>query len=178
MSSDDDAFDDIPADLTTLIGEVTVAYNSVQYMWLVLFGYYLLGDVSLARAMFGALRNDASQRDIILAAANVTLADNQKLLRHTQDLMKLTNKLAAERNAAVHTIWDQKVTSGEFVPVSTLKKHGRLEDTPVTQFARVRDDLKSLYYEIMAVGTATLMHVSLEERFLDPENPFSDRSGS
>lgn len=168
MSSNDDI--GAPSEsFEAILGNVSIAYNRVQYVWLMLFGCYLMGDTKLAKSMFEALRNDASQRDMIMAAANVALAAEPTILSRTKILMQQTNALSAERNAAVHTFWDKELSTGALVPTPGLKKHGKLEDDTAQQFRRVISDLEGLYYELLTLTTWTLVALSSDERYLEPQ---------
>lgn len=161
-----------PAKLPELIGQVTIAYNEVQFLWLLLFSEFLWGDRALARSMFQALRNDSSQRDIIAAAAEVTLSDNPKVLEETRRLMRVTNDLVAERNAAIHTFWDRELSTGRYVPTPSLRAHKKLQDDPISQFTEMRqklDDVRSDMIALMAwVGVTLASHESYQTQLPPP----------
>ena len=152
-------------ELPELIGRVTIAYNEVQFIWSLLFSHFLWGDRGLAKGMFNAIRNDATQRDVIAAAAEVTLSHHPAVLSESRRLMKRTNELVAERNAAIHTFWDRNLVTGAYMPTPSLPKHGKLRDDPVEQFAALRDELGEVRTELLTLMTWTAVKLASHDRF-------------
>ena len=154
-----------PASFPELIGRVTIAYNQVQFLLTILFTQVLWGDRELAKAMFDALNSDRGQRDIIRAAASVTLAPHPALHARASALLDRANDISGLRNAAVHTFWDQDLVSGQFIPVPGSRASKRLEELPSQQFEKVLLELSALYDDLISLAEDVGLTLALHDRF-------------
>jgi hypothetical protein len=106
---------------------------------------------ALGLAIWNAIKSDRSQRDILEAAAKVSLAHDQNAMSDVQWLLEQANSRAPYRNDAVHTAFFFETGDDgniRLVP-DALSNPGRLQrlsdDDLPTLFARHRDDLTALY---------------------------------
>jgi hypothetical protein len=108
-------------------------------------------DPRIGLAIWGALKSDRTQRDILQAAATVVLADHPDAKADVLWLLKETGDRTTGRNDAVHTAFLFRTDDdGNIVPVpDAVNGPGRLQrfrdkDLPEL-FASQRDDLTALY---------------------------------
>jgi hypothetical protein len=153
----DDPFDQLDKH-AELIGHVVVSWNEVHWFMYVLFATFSGMPEQQARDVFFSIRSDASQRELTLAAGKFALAGRPHLWARLQDVMSAIDKLAGERNAAVHTMWGlnlwEALKSLPDTPiqmsVGPLKgsRHGSLKGDFSKQFEELRDALKQHAIEL------------------------------
>ena len=89
----------------TLIGRVTIAWNTAHYF---LFQVFLAlqpkPHLEFAEAIFFELKSDRAQRDLTLAATKAMITDPD-LRKETVDAIDRLHNLASRRNAVTHAMW-------------------------------------------------------------------------
>jgi hypothetical protein len=136
----------------TSIGHLVYASARLQWSLAHLFAA-LVGPSEQATplAIWETLKSDGNQRNMLRAAANMVLADRSNILEDVLWLLKNADKLATDRNDAVHTAFFFTTgDDGEIVPIpdpmSNPKRLERLEDKNLPKkFAMHRDNLTLLY---------------------------------
>jgi hypothetical protein len=136
----------------TEIGHLVFAWARLQQNLGHLFAAVVrASDPQIGLGIWGALKSDRTQRDILEAAAKVVLADRPDAEADVLWLLKAAGDRTTGRNDAVHTAFLFTTDDdGDIVPVpDVVNSPGRLErfkdkDLPEL-FARQRDDLTELY---------------------------------
>jgi hypothetical protein len=136
----------------TAIGHLVYASARLQWSLAHLFAALVRPtEQSVPLSIWETLKSDGNQRNILRAVANKILADRSNILADVLWLLCNADKLATDRNDAVHTAFFFTTgDEGEIVPVpdpmSNPKRLARLEDKNLPEkFAMHRDDLTKLY---------------------------------
>ena len=136
----------------TAIGHLVYASARLQWSLAHLFAALVRPtEQSVPLAIWDAIKSDSNQRNMLRAAANKVLADRSNILEDVLWLLKNSDKLATDRNDAVHTaFFFTTAEDGEIMPVpdpmSNPKRLERLEDKNLPKkFAMHRDNLTLLY---------------------------------
>lgn len=150
-----------------VIGMVTVAWNGAQENVFRLF--HLLSGMPkpMAEAVFFSLKADSAQRDITRAVCEHTTELNEKYRQNAIDLIVKLDKLAGQRNAAVHTMWDDDAARrGSITPSTKHAAHHRsLKPDPTAQF-------QELTVELMKIGLGLYKCIRLWEiEHSSPDTP-------
>lgn len=126
-------------DLSERIGNVTISWNSCQEMLFMIFWRLTAMPHEAATGIFFTLKSDSTQRDITGALVKARLSDRPTLKKELLDNIEKLNKLAGERNAAIHTMWDNAGGLQNIVPSRMVTKHnGKLEKEEfLIQFLRL-----------------------------------------
>ena len=122
-----------------IIGHLTIVWNTAQHTILQIFE--AVSDLSpeAAQAVFFAVKSDSGQRDITMALCEAELPQNDSdLLPAISSGIKRLNKVAGDRNAAIHTMWDigAAVNDGMMLPSRKIQHHHkRLSADAAQQFS-------------------------------------------
>lgn len=110
-----------------------------------------------AHDVFFKLRSDASQREITLAAGQTALAADPALWKKFRATIAALNKLAGERNAAVHTMWGfnfyealREQTEVKFGPMAG--RHKSIEEDFPTQCVALRKELQGHFSTLVTIA--------------------------
>jgi len=88
-----------------LIGRVVISWNEVHWAVYALFLELSGMDPDRAKDVFFSIRNDSSQRDMTLTAGKTALVAHPTVWESFRTTINALDKLAGERNAAIHTMW-------------------------------------------------------------------------
>lgn len=136
-----------------LIGAITMAWNDAHETVFRLFHHLSGMPKPMAEGVFFSLNSDRAQRDITRAVARATTAIAEEWKVEAIRLLGQLDQKSGERNAAIHTMWDDAALSkGEIAPsseISPLYHNKNLKPDVVKQF-------KDLIREIMIIGLGLL----------------------
>jgi hypothetical protein len=116
-----------------------------------------------SKAVFFVLKADNNQRDIVQALAKVSLRPHPELLTQFTELMKQIDRVAGDRNAAIHTMWATHYPSRRVTPSPWAPRHGALADDYETQFTKLAENLRNIFRELIR------LHERLLKLFPSPE---------
>jgi hypothetical protein len=166
-------------DHAALICRVTIKWNTVQMMVYLLFRQLCKLPSDQAQAIFFGLKADSAQRDITRDLAAVVLAPHKALADRTKTAISNLDRLAGERNAAVHTMWAVMSLEGDVTPVPGLRHHGKLEKDFTSQFQRLERDLSTLLEQFLELRNDIAAQASLPKilPIPPPEHPSPAEDG-
>jgi hypothetical protein len=141
--------DDLADEHAAILGHVAVAWNDVH--WMLYRVFHTLSGMSeaQAKAVFFALKADSNQREIVQALAKSTLLRWPTELAQFISLMKRTNVVAGDRNAATHTMWATHYPSGRVMPNPWTPRHGSLTDDYEQQFLTLTKELREIFRDLI-----------------------------
>jgi hypothetical protein len=155
---------DDPADQhAAMLGHVSVAWNDVHWMLYRIFDVLSSMPTDQSKAVFFAIKTDGAQRDVIQALAKVSLRPHPELLTQFTELVKRIERVAGDRNAAIHTMWATHYPSRRVTPSPWAPRHGALNDDYETQFTKLAEDLRNIFRELIR------LHRRLLKLFPSPE---------
>ena len=102
-----------------LIGRVVISWNEVQWAIYCLFLEFCEMDSQRATDVFFSIKNDTSQRAMALAASKA-LSKHPRQWEDFRNTIGDLDRLAGERNAAVHTMWGFNLYSALLDPEGVL----------------------------------------------------------
>lgn len=136
-----------------LIGRVVISWNEVQWIIYRLFVGFSGMPEQQAHDVFFALRSDASQRDLALAAGKTALADYPFLWEQFRTSLCEVRRLAGERNAAIQTMWAfnffeamEKTHTLEVGALSDTVHHQFLNEDFPAQCNELREQLEKQFW--------------------------------
>jgi hypothetical protein len=145
------------------VGRANIAWNDVQSEIFHLFRLMSRMDWLAADAVFFAIRTDSAQRDMTAALAKHALALRPNDLADVLGTLNEVGKLAAERNAAIHTAWYIEGDSETARPYMRVRPPKAIQDDALGQFGTLEFRLAHLLIEINR----------LSKRLFPPEAPWS-----
>jgi hypothetical protein len=148
-----------------LVGRVSIAWNDVQFEIFKLFAAVSGMPEVRAEAVFFALRNDRSQRDITLAAALNALLDNGDLFSRCEAAINDAGKLSGERNAVMHAMWATKYPEGHITPSPFVRGPSKLrKDDFERQFTELTETLRNLFRRILRLRIEVEKHLASQDK--------------
>ena len=155
-----------------LIGSVTIEWNAAHGALLELYILNTSWDTEMAKAVFFNQRTDSSQRDLAATVCFFGLRPYPDLQNRCKALCDKFNKLASERNAAIHTIWATQFSDdGRLVPEQSILEyhHGSLKkDDIVKQFMDLARQLIGMSTEFWTLCSELLERKIQRQEFLLP----------
>lgn len=138
------------------IGKVTISWSMCQLLVFALF-YDLSGMTwENARAVFFALKSDATQREVTAALAQTLTGTRSPKKKIISAIDRLT-QLAGERNATVHTMW--QVSDEGLVPAQGISHFPKLDTAnPQKQFELLDAKLTSTHAALVKAVVASAKH--------------------
>lgn len=109
------------ANQSLIIGAVTIAWNEACEAVFLLFWLLSGMQKDMAEAIFFSLRSDAAQRDVSRAVCTHTTAIPDEWKQLALEGLQRLDRLAGNRNAAIHTMWDKCIRAYEIVSASQDK---------------------------------------------------------
>lgn len=156
-----------------------MAWNGAQEMLFLLFQRLTMAKPDISEGIFFALKSDAAQRDITIAAAKGALKgeENEATLKAIKSAIKRLGNLASERNETVHTMWhwlimadeNQQEVVGRFVPRFVGERITELFRSDLPDYAQKYEDLAT---QLNAIGAEIFALV----RKLAEQKPSPDKS--
>ena len=136
------------AEHAELIGRVAIAWNDVQRLIYLLFEHFSELPSEKAQAVFGAIGVDRTQRRIVLALGRIAMADDPDLVKRLGKALHALDKMAEERNAAIHTSWGVDLHTRRMAPANNMPVHSALKEDFVAQFTKLRDQLWEHFFTL------------------------------
>ena len=154
----DEAFDAAFEPYIKAAGEVVNAWNKMQEQLNLVFVEVTGMSKDMATSIWHSVRSDSLQRDMLLAAVDAILQDEdpkkrdtrmERILADLTDLVKHANKLAEDRNNAIHAPVSLAIDNGRLVP-HPVHFHGNrlakrlIGKNIILEFNRCHDEAKAL----------------------------------
>lgn len=131
-----------------LIGSVAVAWNDVQRLIYLLFQHFSELPSAKAHAIYGAIGADRTQRRIVLALGRIVMAGHPDLINRLSAVLRALDRLAEERNAAIHTSWGIDLQTRTMAPANNMPVHSALKEDFVAQFRKLKDELRDHFFAL------------------------------
>jgi hypothetical protein len=147
-------------DHASIVGMVAVSWNGAQESLYLMFVVLMGLRKPEAEAIFFTLKADSAQRDITRELAKAVLAHNADLLKRTTEAINAFDRLAGERNAAIHTMWHASIGEGTVRPSPHAKRHGALRPDHRTQFLQLTHKLADLEGELFDLAREIQQHLA------------------
>ena len=148
------------AEIAAAIGRITIAWNDLHYEFFLMFVAASGMPKGSADAIFFAIKNDNSHRDMTKAALLEALRPN-KMRREAINLIKRAGKFAGERNLPVHAMWATHYPSGDlvlspFVRQKSASRTGKID----VRLAETLGSVNALYREALRLQTRISKHLA------------------
>ena len=140
------------------VGEIMIAWNTVHsYLFLLFWALTGKDRYEAAHGVWHCIHSDKTQREMLIAMAEGTLASNSRMLERIKWLVDRTSDLSPYRNDPAHTsilFTIEQTGKSEIVPDPGGRKAAvaRQEAEPTARYwERVRGDLTALFYYASAL---------------------------
>lgn len=115
-----------------LIGRVALMWSDVHRKTGQLFEDFVASEE--ARKRYWETQSDRTQRQLLLSVGSVALQDFPDLRERLEKTLVEIDRIAGDRNAAVHTFWAIDLPGGKIIPHRRIPPHKRLRDDFEAQF--------------------------------------------
>jgi hypothetical protein len=115
-----------------LIGRVTLMWSDVHAQVAQLFEDFCAS--AEARKRYWKTQSDRIQRQLLLSVGSVALQEYPDLRERLERTLAEIDRLARDRNAAIHTYWAIDLPSGKILPHRRVPAHKRLRPDFESQF--------------------------------------------
>lgn len=139
-----------------MIGQMAMAWNGAHFFLYQIFVRLSGMHPAMAGSVFFAVRTDAAQRDMVVAAVKTALdgEEHQELRTRTLDAIKTLGGLAARRNVALHTVWAFLTDSSRYVPVAGLQNDKEIPEDHTAEMQRDLKEIAAVSQRLQALLTA------------------------
>jgi hypothetical protein len=139
MSDDSRMSGGIVARHAELIGRVTLMWSDVHALAGQLFEDFCASEK--ARKRYWETPSDRTQRQRLLSVGSVALEDYPDLLERLEKTLAEIDRLAGDRNAAIHTYWAIDLPAGKILPHRRVPSHKCLRADFEVQFNQLLEKL-------------------------------------
>ncbi|MFZ2081576.1 MAG: hypothetical protein WAV38_33995 [Xanthobacteraceae bacterium] len=115
-----------------LIGRVTLMWNDVHMQVGQLFEDFCAS--AEARKRYWETQSDRTQRQLLLSVGSIALQEYPDLRERLEKTLAEIDRLARDRNAAVHSYWAIDLPGGKILPHRRVPPHKRLRPDFEAQF--------------------------------------------
>ena len=115
-----------------LIGRVTLMWSDVHRMIGQLFEDFSVSEE--ARKRYWGMASDRTQRQLLLSVGSVAHREFPDLQERLEKTLVEIDRLAGDRNAAIHTYWAINLPEGKIHAHRRVPTHKRLRDDFEVQF--------------------------------------------
>ena len=163
-----------------LIGHIVISWNEVHWAVYALFLELSGMDPDRAKDVFFSVRNNSTQRDMTLAAGKNALTAHPTIWESLRMTINELDKLAGERNAAIHTMWGFNYYNAlldpggklSFGPMANTVPHKSLKDDFPAQCDQLRATLKSHFMTLSEILRFLSQQRLLLQSTSDQTNPY------
>jgi hypothetical protein len=139
MMTDEATGSELVARHAELIGRVTLMWNDVHAQAGQLFQDFC--SSAEARKRYSETQNDRIKRQLLLSVGSVALEKYPDLRERLEKTLTELDRLAGDRNLAVHTYWAIDLPTRKIIPHRGLPPHKRLRSDFEAQFSRLLETL-------------------------------------
>jgi hypothetical protein len=139
MSDDPRMGGGVVARHAALIGRVTLMWSDVHAQVGQLFEDFCASEE--ARKRYWETQSDRTQRQLLLAVGSVALQDYSDLRGRLEKTLAEIDRLAGDRNAAIHTYWAIDLPAEKILPHRRIPSHKRLRADFEVQFDQLLERL-------------------------------------
>ena len=122
-----------------LIGRVTLMWSDVHAQVGQLFEDFCSSEEAQKR--YWETQSDRTQRQLLLSVGSVALQDYPDLRERLEKTLAEIDRLAGDRNAAIHTYWAINLPAGKILPHRRVPSHKRLRADFEVQFDQLLERL-------------------------------------
>jgi hypothetical protein len=122
-----------------LIGRVTLMWSDVHAKVGQLFEDFCASEE--ARKRYWETQSDRTQRQLLLSVGSVALQDYPDLRERLEKTLAEIDRLAKDRNAAIHTYWAIDLPAGKILPHRRVPSHKSLRADFEVQFNQLLEKL-------------------------------------
>jgi hypothetical protein len=122
-----------------LIGRVTLTWSDVHAQLGQLFEDFCTSEE--ARKRYWETQSDRTQRRLLFCVGSVALEDYPDLRERLEKTLAEIDRLAGDRNAAIHTYWAIDLPAGKILPHRRIPSHKRLRADFEVQFNQLLEKL-------------------------------------
>jgi hypothetical protein len=115
-----------------LVGRVTLMWSDVHAQVGQLFEDFCASKK--VRKRYWETQSDRTQRQLLLSVGSVALQEYPDLHERLEKTLAEIDRLASDRNAAIHTYWAVDLPKGKILPHRSLPPHKRLRADFEVQF--------------------------------------------
>ena len=129
-----------------LIGRVTLMWNDVHAQASQLFQDFCAS--AEARKRYSETQNDRIKRQLLLSVGSVALEKYPDLCERLEKTLIELDRLAGDRNAAIHTYWAIDLPAGKILAHRRFPPHKRLRADFEQQFEGLLEKLSNLWLSL------------------------------
>lgn len=122
-----------------LVGRVTLMWSDVHAQVGQLFEDFC--SSKKVRKRYWETQSDRTQRQLLLSVGSVALQEYPDLHERLEKTLAEIDRLASDRNAAIHTYWAVDLPTGKILPHRSLPPHKRLRADFEVQFKQLLEEL-------------------------------------
>jgi hypothetical protein len=146
MSDDQTVAGGMVACHAELIGRVTLMWNDVHAQVGQLFEDFCASEE--ARRRYWETQLDRTQRQLLLSVGSVALQNYPDLHERLEKTLAEIDRLAGDRNAAIHTYWAIDLPAGKILPHRRHPSHKRLREDFEVQFNQLLEKLSDQWLSL------------------------------
>jgi hypothetical protein len=141
---------DIVSRHAELIGRVALQWSAVQQQIGQLFEQFSASDEE--RKRYWDTPSDLAQRRLVRTAGSIALREYPGLLARLEKTLDEIDRLAEDRNAAIHSYWAIDLPNGKILPHRRVPPHKSLRADFEVQFKQLLGKLTDIWIDLFDLG--------------------------